>query len=266
VGARGDRRGAALSEARAGAPPRYSLVVPVYNEGRNIAVFCRALAAAPPGYELLICHDFAADDTLPAIAALPEADRPGSIRPVLNTLGPGVRYAIEAGLRAARAPVVVVTMADVSDDLTGLEEMVSRVEAGADVVCASRYVAGGRQVGGPRFKSFLSRSAGVTLHWLSGLPTHDPTNSFKAYSREFLRRTPIESQAGFALAMELTVKAHFGGGRVEEVPATWTGRTKGESRFRLLAWLPHYLHWYLWALGRRWRGRARGASRSGSAG
>lgn len=248
MGPSGNRRGTPLSDS-----PRYSLVVPVYNEGRNIAAFCRALKVAPPGYELLICHDFPEDDTLSALARLPEADRPPNLRPVLNTLGPGARFAIEAGMRAAAAPVVVVTMADVSDDLSGLEEMVSRVEAGADVVCSSRYMSGGRQSGGPRFKSFLSRTAGVTLHWLSGLPTHDPTNSFKAYRREFLRRTPIESAAGFALALELTVKAHFGGGRVEEVPGTWTGRTEGESRFRLFSWLPHYWRWYAWALSRRWR-------------
>jgi dolichol-phosphate mannosyltransferase len=233
--------------------PRYSLVVPVYNEGENIAAFCKALRAVPEGYELLICHDFEGDDTLPALDRLPAGEKPATVRPVLNTLGPGVRYAIEAGMRAAAAPVVIVSMADVSDDFSRVEEMVSRVENGADVVCASRYMPGGKQLGGPWFKSMLSRLAGVSLHALSGLPTRDPTNSFKAYSREFLRRTPIESPAGFALAMELTVKAHFLGGRVEEVPATWLGRTKGASRFRLFSWLPHYLRWYFWALGRRWR-------------
>lgn len=238
--------------------PRYSLVVPVYNEGENIAAFCRALRQAPPGYELLVCYDFPGDDTLPALERLPAEDRPEVLRTILNTRGRGVRFAIEEGMRAAAAPVVVVSMADLSDDFSRLGEMVARAEAGADVVCASRYVAGGRQLGGPRFKAFLSRAAGVTLHHLSGLPTHDPTNSFKAYRRDFLERTPIESEAGFALALELTVKAHFLGGRVEEVPATWNGRTKGESRFRLLAWLPHYLRWYFWALGRRFRGRRAG--------
>ena len=72
---------------------------------------------------------------------------------------------------------------------------------------------GGRQVGGPWLKGLLSRMAGLTLHWLSGLPTHDPTNSFKAYRRDFLQRTTIESTAGFCLGLELTVKAHFNGGR-----------------------------------------------------
>ena len=55
------------------AAPRYSLVVPVYNEGANIAAFCKALARAPEGYELLICHDFEGDDTLPALELLPQA-------------------------------------------------------------------------------------------------------------------------------------------------------------------------------------------------
>ena len=56
------------------------------------------------------------------------------------------------------------------------------------------------------------------------------------------------------LALELTVKAHFGGWGVEELAATWRDRAAGKSRFRILAWLPSYLRWYLWALRRRWLG------------
>ncbi len=239
---------------------RYSVVMPVYNEGGNIAATCRQLKTQlPPGYELLICYDFDEDNTLPALAAVPAEQKPPIIRLIRNRLGPGVRYAIEAGFQVAAAPVVVVSMADLSDDYSKLDEMLSRAERGADVVCASRYAPGGRQIGGPWLKGLLSRLAGVSLHWLTGLPTHDPTNSFKAYRRDFLQRTRVESAAGFCLALELTVKAHFGGGRVEEVPACWTDRAAGRSRFRLSAWLPHYLRWYLWALGRRLR-RRRAAS------
>ncbi|MBN2577694.1 MAG: glycosyltransferase family 2 protein [Pirellulales bacterium] len=232
---------------------RYSVVVPVYNEGANVGAFCRkARAVLPEGYELLICYDFDEDDTLPALAALAEDEKPPVVRLVRNTLGPGVRYAIEAGIRAAVAPVIVVMMADLSDDFPRVAEMVARAERGADVVCASRYMPGGRQIGGPWLKKNLSRLAGLTLHWFTGLATRDPTNSFKAYRRDFLRRTVIESQTGFCLGLELTVKAHFGGGRVEEVPACWYDRACGQSRFRLAQWLPHYLHWYFWAFRRRW--------------
>ena len=237
---------------------RYSVVVPVYNEAAVIAdCFRQACAHLPTGAEFLICYDFEQDSTLPAIEAIPVHEKPRDIRFVKNTLGPGVRYAIEAGMRVARSPVVVVMMADVSDDFTIVEELVCRAEAGADVVCGIRYMSGGKQIGGPWLKGLLSRTAGLSLYWLTGLPTRDPTNSFKAYRKDFLDRTPIESVAGFCLGMELTVKAHFQGGRVEEVPSTWIDRTAGESRFRLWKWLPHYLQWYGWAIRQRLCGRSK---------
>jgi hypothetical protein len=167
---------------------------------------------------------------------------------VKNDLGPGVRYAIDAGMRAAEAPVVLVMMADLSDDFRCVEDMLRLVESGVDVACASRYAPGGKQIGGPLVKGLLSRFAGISLHYIAGVPTRDPTNSFKAYKKAYLDRTPIESTAGFCLALELTVKAHFGGGRVAEVPAHWYDRTAGKSRFQLRQWLPHYLRWYVWAL------------------
>ena len=228
--------------------PRYSVVLPVYNESLNIGKFCtKAARELPPPFELLVCYDFEGDSTLPALAALGPEAKPPCIRLIRNDLGRGVRYAIDAGMRAAAADVVVVMMADLADDFTRVGEMVDRATRGADVVCASRYMAGGKQIGGPWLKGMMSRMAGLTLHWLCRLPTHDPTNSFKAYRRDFLQRTPIESTAGFCLAMELTVKAHFAGGRVEEVPATWIDRQDGSSRFRLMAWLPVYLRWYFYA-------------------
>ncbi len=237
------------------ATPRYSVVVPVFDEAANIGPFChRALAELPPDFELLVCYDRDGDSTLPALAALPPEAKPERLRLVRNDLGPGVRWAIEAGMRAAQAPIVLVSMVDGSDDYRIVAEMLRRAEAGAAVVCASRYMPGGRQIGGPVLKGLLSRLAGLSLHRLAGLPTRDPTNSFKTYRRDFLAATPIESRAGFCLALELTVKAHFGGRRVEELPATWRDRAAGQSRFRVLAWLPSYLRWYLWALRRRWLG------------
>lgn len=228
----------------------------MYHEAATIGAFCReAVARLPAGHELLVCYDMPEDSTLPALAALPAAEKPATIRLVHNTLGRGARWAIEAGMRAARGETVVVTMVDLSDDFGIVGEMLARAESGAAVVVASRYMRGGRQIGGPWLKGLLSRVAGVSLHWLAGIPTHDPTNSFKAYRRDFLQRTPIESTAGFCLALELTAKAHFAGERVEEVPATWRDRSAGESRFRLFAWLPAYLHWYFWALRRRLAGR-----------
>jgi hypothetical protein len=239
-------------DSAAGHGLRYSVVVPVFNEAANIASFCRrALKELPGEYELLICYDTPDDSTLTALRALPVADKPERIRLVHNQLGRGVRYAIEAGFRAARSPLVLVCMVDLSDDLSSVPAMLDLAEAGAAVVCGSRYMRGGRQIGGPWLKSSLSRTAGLTLCWFTGLPTHDPTNSFKVYRTDFLKQQIIESPAGFCLGLELTVKAHFAGWRIAEVPTTWRDRTAGESRFRLWKWLPLYLHWYFYAFRAR---------------
>ena len=104
-------------------------------------------------------------------------------------------------------------------------------------------------------KRLLSRTAGLTLHWFGGVATHDPTNNFKLYSRRLLDATTIESEAGFELALELTVKATLDRRRVAEVPTTWRDRTAGESNFKLRKWLPHYVHWYWLAMRGRWLAR-----------
>jgi glycosyltransferase involved in cell wall biosynthesis len=157
-----------------------------------------------------------------------------------------VLNAIRAGMDAARAPYVVVTMADGSDDPVDIDRMVELARNGADLVAASRYMPGGRQIGGPRLKSGLSRLAGLSLHWLGRVPIHDATSNFKLYRRSFLDSVEIESHGGFELAIELSVKATLGGRRLAEIPTTWRDRTAGESRFRLRAWLPLYLRWYLY--------------------
>lgn len=228
---------------------RVSVVIPVYNEDRNIAECLRRLAhaLASEDHELLVCYDFDEDRTLAAIAAMP--DKPPSVRLVKNDLGRGPAFAIRAGMAAATGDVVVVTMADLSDPPEIIRAMARKIrDEGAHVVSGSRYMPGGSQKGGPLLKRLGSRAAGLSLHWLAGVATHDATNNFRAYSREFLSKVPVQSEAGFELGLEMTVKAHVRGWNVAEVPSTWEDRTAGESRFRILKWLPHYLKWYAVAM------------------
>jgi dolichol-phosphate mannosyltransferase len=233
-----------------------SIVVPVYQEADNIQLFLRDLERElREPHEVLIVYDFPEDNTLPAIAAMqpPSAD----VRLVHNTLGKGVLNALKAGFRASRGDVILVMMADRSDDPKDVSAMAQRVRAGADVVAGSRYARGGRQEGGPLVKRTLSRLAGISLYYLAGLPIHDATSNFRAYSRRVIEGIPIEGTVSFALALELTLKAHWRGWAVAEVPTVWRDRTAGQSRFRLFAWMPHYLYWYLLALWRAWFGKAR---------
>jgi hypothetical protein len=135
-------------------------------------------------------------------------------------------------------------MGDNSDKLSIIPEMLRLWREGATVVCPSRYTTGGRQHGGGMLKSDLSRLAGRSLGWC-GFPTSDPTNNFKLYDAEWLQRQTIESRGGFEIALELCYKAFVQGRMVRELPTEWRDREIGASGFRLAAWLPHYLRWYL---------------------
>jgi dolichol-phosphate mannosyltransferase len=232
--------------------PALSVVLPVYNEGEAVEPVLRALSAGiRTSHELVVVYDFDADTTVPVVARL-AAEIP-NLRGLRNDLGRGVLNAMKAGIAGTSGPFVLISMADGSDEPHVVDPMVALARAGADVVAASRYMKGGHQVGGPLLKRLMSRAAGLSLHWLAGVPTHDPTNNFKLYRRSFLEATPIESTAGFELALELTVKATLGRRPIAEVPTTWRDRTSGQSNFNLRKWLPHYLHWYLVAMRGRFR-------------
>jgi hypothetical protein len=140
-------------------------------------------------------------------------------------------------------------MADGSDDPTDIDSLIRRVAEGAAIANASRYVRGGSQIGGPWIKGAMSRLAGVSLFYLAGVGTRDATNSFKAYDRRFVESVGIESIDGFELGLELVAKARRARLPVSEIPTTWRNRVGGESSFRIMRWIPKYLHWYLYAYG-----------------
>jgi len=231
---------------------RVTIVVPVYNEGDNIkATLAELDAKAHVDAETWLVYDSDEDTTLASVRELDGKTRI-PFRLVKNKYGRGALNAIKTGLEDAEGELVVVTMADLCDPPEVINDMVAAAEKeNADIVCASRYMKGGRQVGGPRFKGFLSHTAGLLLHWFARVPTHDSTNSFKLYRKSYLDSVKIESTGGFELGIELVVKAHVMGRRIAEVPTTWRDRVAGKSNFKLWKWLPSYLKWFFYPFFRR---------------
>ena len=230
--------------------PRVSIVIPAYNEGDDITPGLeRIVAAVETPAEILVVVDTADDTTIAPVEAF--ALRHPSVSAVVSSYGRGPANAIRFGIDTATAPTIVVTMADGCDDPRQIDDLVLLVERGVVVAAASRYMAGGQQVGGPRFKRFLSRMAGASLHGLTNSGTRDATNSFKAYDTAFVRSVGVDSRAGFEIGLELTAKARRLRLPVAEIPTIWLDRTFGESNFKLATWLPHYLRWYRFAFGPR---------------
>ena len=235
----------------------------MHNEGDDVTAFLERLfeALSLPA-EVLCVYDLPEDTTVPTLQRF--ATREPRLRALHNTYGRGPANAIRFGIDNASADVVVVTMADGSDDPMQIDPLTRLVERGVVVACASRYMRGGQQVGGPWLKGRISRTAGVSLRLFGRVGTHDATNSFKAYSRAFVRKVGIESDAGFEMGLEMVAKARRLRLPVAELPTIWLDRTGGVSNFKVRAWMPRYLRWYFHALGLGKTGARRRAQPEGS--
>jgi dolichol-phosphate mannosyltransferase len=241
-----------VRRARAGDPAglRVSVVIPAYNEGESIIpVLERLFEAVMLPCEVLVVVDDAEDTTRPVVLRLAETEP--RLRCLVNDYGRGPANAIRYGIDHAATPVTVVTMADGCDDVRQIDDLVRLVERGVAVAAASRYMAGGQQVGGPLTKGMMSAAAGRSLRLLARVGTRDATNSFKAYSTAFVRAAGIDSRDGFEIGIELTAKARRLRLPIAEIPTIWLDRHEGISSFKTAAWLPKYLRWYRFAFGRR---------------
>ncbi len=241
--------------------PRVSVVIPAYEEGEHILpVLARIRESVTMPCEVLVVVDSPADSTVQVLrdleagdtgTGMPSDDGPAQVRLLVNDYGRGPANAIRYGIDHVRAPVTVVTMADGCDDARQIDDLTRLVERGVVVAAASRYMSGGQQVGGPLVKGLLSRGAGMSLHLLARVGTRDPTNSYKAYSTAFLRQVGIDSRDGFEIGLELTAKARRLRLPVAELPTIWLDRQAGDSHFKVVQWIPHYLRWYRFAFGAR---------------
>jgi dolichol-phosphate mannosyltransferase len=231
-----------------GEVPRISVVVPAYNEGSHIIpVLDRIFESVRLQCEVLVVVDFAEDTTVPVVMQYTEKEP--RLQCIVNTYGRGPANAIRFGIAAAAAPVAVVTMADGCDDPRQIDDLARLVDRGVAVAAASRYMPGGQQVGGPLLKGLMSRAAGRSLALLARVGTRDATNSFKAYSTEFVRTVGIDSRSGFEIGIELTAKARRMRMPAAEIPTIWLDRQAGMSNFKIAQWIPGYLRWYRFAFG-----------------
>jgi glycosyltransferase involved in cell wall biosynthesis len=233
--------------------PQLDIVIPVYNEGWNIVGTLDTIKRdVKTPARVLICYDFDEDDTLAAIESYPTGDM--DIVLVKNTES-GPHAAVLTGFAASKAPAVLVYMADDDYNAGIIDAMVEKFRDGYDVVAAARFIPGGCMVGCSWHKTVITLLGTFALHRLARLPLHDNTNAFRLFSRRLLDTVEIESQHGFTFSIELLAKAVRLGWPVAEVAAQWFERKDKPSRFRVVAWIPHYLKWLAYALATAWLGR-----------
>ena len=224
-----------------------SIIIPTYNEEEVIASTLNSLTQkVKTKHEILVVDD-SSDST--ELVVKKYARRHKNIKFVKNNPEKkGFALSIKKGIKESKYPVVVVVMGDLCDDPNTIDKMYKRINSGYDVVCGSRYMKGGKKSGGPKVQHFLSLFVCTTLHHLTGIPTTDPSNAYKMYKKTALKGVKFNPASGVEASIETIFQVYFKGVKITEVPTSWTGRTKGDSKFRIFQRAPKYAQIYKWAL------------------
>ncbi len=229
-----------------------SIVIPTYNEAKNLTAMVAALRALPfANLNILVVDDDSPDGTGALADEL--AKDPGSRLTVIHRPGKfGLGTAYLAGFRAAlaqRTEAVAQIDCDFSHPPSALERM-AQLLSEYDVVVGSRYIPGGGLDKRWDFgRKLLSRWASFYARTILGLRTHDPTAGFKIWRRETLIGIGLERihSNGYIFLVEMAYLAQRLGYRVCEYPITFEDRRIGESKMSMgvkieAAWRV----WQLW--------------------
>ncbi len=215
---------------------RTLVVTPTYQESENIVEFLERARAAAPDADILVVDDNSPDGT--AELADEVNARLGHIevlrRPRKIGIGEAVRAGFELGLDRGY-DVVVQIDADLSHDPAALPDLLREIENGADAAIGSRYVPGGSIPHWPWYRRAISKWGNRYATLVLGLPIRDATSGYRAFRADTLKSADFSHtrSKGYGFQIELCYRVWQHGGRIAQVPITFTDRVRGHSKMSL---------------------------------
>jgi dolichol-phosphate mannosyltransferase len=236
------------------------IIVPTVNERENLPRMAQKLLSLPAGVDVLVVDGNSSDGTgqiadelaakHPQIHVLHEQKKNGLGRAYIS----GFKWALERNYE-----FIFEMDCDFSHDPDEIPNFLKAVsgENGADLVLGSRYSGGVRVVNWPLKRLILSRSAGIYVWLITGMPFTDPTGGYKCFRRRALQAIALDAvrSNGYSFQIEMTHRLWRDGFKIAEVPITFTERVEGKSKLsRGIVIEAFWMVWWLWLqnTGRRW--------------
>ena len=210
------------------------VVIPTYNEARNIGPILRQVMALEGGLSVLVVDDGSPDGTAEGVRAVME-QFPERVGLIERDGKQGLGTAYLAGFRQVLAEgfeYICEMDADFSHDPNDLALLIEACRNGADLAIGSRYKGGVRVVDWPLSRLILSYGAGVYTRIITRLPVRDVTAGFKCFRREVLEAIDFDSvkSNGYSFQIEMSYRAWKRGFKLVEVPIVFTERAEGQSK------------------------------------
>ncbi|KAJ4127108.1 dolichol-P-mannose synthesis [Fusarium equiseti] len=214
---------------------KYSVILPTYNERKNLPIITwllnRTFTENNLDWELIIVDDGSPDGTQEVAQQLVKAYSPHVLlKPRAGKLGLGTAYV--HGLKFVTGNFVIIMDADFSHHPKFIPEMVALQEKGNyDIVTGTRYAGNGGVFGWDLKRKFVSRGANLFADTVLRPGVSDLTGSFRLYKRAALEKAIASTESkGYSFQMELMVRAKAMGCTVAEVPISFVDRLYGESK------------------------------------
>lgn len=230
-------------------------VLPAYNEEESLPNLLKRIAELKSDFEVgvnvIVINDGSSDNTESVARNCGEKINLTIVNHEKNMgLGQAVQTGIKEALsQAGRNDIIIIMDADDTHDVSLMDKMIDKVQNGADIVIASRFVDGGNDKSAPPFRRLLSRGASIVFKTLLPLnKINDFTSGFRAYRAELLRKVSFHwgetliHEQGFACMVELLLKLRHWDPIIEEVPFYLRyDRKMGASKLKLFKTLVQYL-------------------------
>jgi len=226
---------ASRTAATSNMSPRLIAALPAYNEEECLPPLVQAFAelfkTLPPGTNpIIIVVDDGSKDRTADVAR--ELAKKYPVKLIQHQGNKGLGEAIKTGLRGALAEstspddIIICMDADDTHPPSYVVEMLKHTQAGADIVIASRYRKGSKQIGVPLHRQAMSLGALLLFKVFLGLRgVRDFTCGFRAYRAGLITRgfakygDDIITRNGFACTDQLLVNlVCLGGVSIKEIP------------------------------------------------
>lgn len=221
---------------------KVTLIIPTYHERDNITPLVERIHAALHGddYRVLLVDDDSNDGTAELVSVLAK-QYPVDVFVRKNQRG--LASAVVDGLRQATGDTIVVMDADLQHPPEVLPDLLKKLDSGADMVIASRYVPGGGCEGWGLARRINSKGAIFLAHLL--LPTtrriKDPMSGYFAFKKEGIAGADLKP-IGYKIVLEILLMGKFKS--VAEVPYTFVTRRRGQSKLNVRQQIEYLHHMY----------------------
>lgn len=201
---------------------KLSVIIPVYNEEKNIEKVISLVQNAPIKIqkEIIIVDDGSKDRTRDI---LKKYEKDKSIKILLLKENSGKGFAIRQGLKVATGEIVLIQDADLEYSVQDYPKLLEPfLKNDAQVVYGSRFLG---KITGMRWPNFLANKIlTITANLLYGVGITDEATAYKAFRREVIQKIPLRCQR-FEFCPEVTAKLAKRGYQIFEVPIVYHGRS-----------------------------------------